>query len=221
VEKVVANSRFIKEAILRQYNVSADDVSVVYPPVDADTGKIDCSDKDSSVVVSLGRFEPLKRQMEQIEIAAELPEMQFYICGFVNKPSYYAKCEDIVKKRGLKNVFLRPNVEFDELRRILARARFFIHSLRNEPFGITAVQGIAEGCIPVVHDSGGQMETVPIQVLRYQNKVDAIRKLRELANWSEAELNEISQQLQRNLVQFSSEQFNQEFGRILDEKLIT
>jgi glycosyltransferase involved in cell wall biosynthesis len=50
---------------------------------------------------------------------------------------------------------------------IMHQSRYFLHALIDEPFGITAVQAIAAGCMPIVHDSGGQREVVPYTSLRY------------------------------------------------------
>ena len=50
--------------------------------------------------------------------------------------------------------------------------------MRNEPFGITTVQAIAAGCIPIVPDSGGQREIVGNASLRYSGLDDVPKVIR-------------------------------------------
>jgi glycosyltransferase involved in cell wall biosynthesis len=54
---------------------------------------------------------------------------------------------------------------------------FYTHSV-SEPFGITTVQGIATGCIPIVHNSGGQIEIVEDELLRYNNEAEIPEKIK-------------------------------------------
>src|SRR2546426_9894797 len=43
---------------------------------------------------------------------------------------------------------------------LLGRAMAYVHCAENEHFGITIVEAMAAGCVPVVHDSGGPREIV-------------------------------------------------------------
>jgi glycosyltransferase involved in cell wall biosynthesis len=51
-----------------------------------------------------------------------------------------------------------------KLRDVLARAKIYVHCARNEHFGISIVEAMAAGCVPVVHDSGGPREIVTDEV---------------------------------------------------------
>jgi glycosyltransferase involved in cell wall biosynthesis len=48
-----------------------------------------------------------------------------------------------------------------------------------EHFGITVAQAIAHGCVPIVHDSGGQVELVTNPALRFSSRGDLPRIIRE------------------------------------------
>jgi glycosyltransferase involved in cell wall biosynthesis len=48
-----------------------------------------------------------------------------------------------------------------------------------EHFGISVAQAIAHGCIPIVHDSGGQVELVTDAALRFRYHGDVPRILRD------------------------------------------
>jgi glycosyltransferase involved in cell wall biosynthesis len=72
--------------------------------------------------------------------------------------------------RGLR-VYLHPNIGFEELRDIYRRASIYWHATgygqlaakhpgKQEHFGITTVEGMSAGAVPVVINSGGQRESV-------------------------------------------------------------
>ena len=76
--------------------------------------------------------------------------------------------QKVIDSLWLTNVHLVPDASEEERDKLLSSSTFFLHSLRSEPFGITTVQGIAAGCIPIVHNSGGQIEIVEDELLRYE-----------------------------------------------------
>ena len=204
-ETVVANSLFTRSAVLRNYLLDESDVSVVYPPVEVPRA-VGSSDKCSNLVSTLGRFSPEKRQLEQIEIASRLPDLQFSVMGFTGNSRYFQACVDVVRSRGIANVTLLPDLSYSEAQGILRASTYFLHSVRNEPFGITSVQAIAAGAIPIVHDSGGQREIVPIGSLRYATIDQAVRLLDQLSK-EPARHEELRRGLVANAQNFSSAAF--------------
>jgi len=130
-----------------------------------------------------------------------MPQIPFHIVGFAGNNPYYQQCSQYVKKRRLKNVHLHPDAPFDEMLSLLHGSRYFLHTLINEPFGITAVQAIAAGGLPIVHDSGGQRETVPDVRLRYRHLDEVPDILTALENLSAAEKQALVQKLQRHVAE--------------------
>ncbi len=168
---IVCNSKFTRSAVKQEYNVPYD-MLVVYPPVRI--GKFsNRSQERARAIVTVGRFGPEKRQLEQLKLAQQLPEIQIHIVGFVSNPSYYDDCKLYAEEHTLTNVHLHPGASFEEMVELLQDSKFFLHTLINEPFGITTVQAIAAGCLPIVHDSGGQREIVIDPDLRY-NRLDEV-----------------------------------------------
>jgi glycosyltransferase involved in cell wall biosynthesis len=53
---------------------------------------------------------------------------------------------------------------FDPPRKVyhqsLGEARAYVHLMQGEHFGITIVEAMSAGCVPIVHDSGGPREIV-------------------------------------------------------------
>jgi glycosyltransferase involved in cell wall biosynthesis len=173
---IICLSEFTRSALNQEYNLLSG-VPVIYPPVDIETFQNDQQERNRAVV-TVGRFGPDKRQLEQIKLAEQLPDIPFHIFGFVSNVSYYQQCIRYVEEQRLSNVYLHPDAPFEQMVASLQKSEFFLHTLINEPFGITAVQAAAAGCLPIVHDSGGQRETVLEPELRYQdlNEVPGILK---------------------------------------------
>jgi len=172
---IICNSEFSKQCFREVYHHYRDDISVIHPPVFIKLNK-EYSIKEDSVV-SIGRFSNTKGQLEQIKIAERLQNVNFHIVGFTNKKeNYYLKCYNYVKDNKVKNVFFHINASYEDKRDILKRAKIFLHTTEDEPFGITIVEGIMNGCLPIVSDSGGQKEIVFLDRLRY-TRIEEIREI--------------------------------------------
>ena len=168
-EQIACNSIFTYDSLKKVYPSLSDETRIVYPPVRLAQYRSKSGTREKSIV-TLGRFTVEKGQLEEIKLAQKLPDIKFHIMGFVQKPNYFNLCQQYVADHRLQNVFLHPNIAYDDMISILRSAKYFLHTLVNEPFGLSAVQAIAAGCLPIVHDSGGQKETVPLDDLRYQIK---------------------------------------------------
>jgi len=99
----------------------------------------------------------------------------------------------------------------------LTSATFFIHSLREEPFGITTVQGIGAGCLPIVHNSGGQREVVPYAELRYESEADIPELVHKLEK--SEQIADLRTALKAHVRSYSSEAFRDQFKSLLEQKL--
>ena len=73
---------------------------------------------------------------------------------------------------GGPGVAFHPNLDRRRLEGILASARVYLHSC-TEDFGISVVEGIAAGCVPIVPNNSAHPETVPFGELRYDTEEEA------------------------------------------------
>jgi glycosyltransferase involved in cell wall biosynthesis len=187
--KIIANSSYTKSIIERVYpEIRPSDISVLYPPIYPKEGSPDRKKRD--VVCTLGRFSLDKRQLEQIQIAERLPDLQFEIMGFVgdrNGRIYFNKCQNYVKDNRVTNVTLFPSLAYEEV-----------------------------DDKPVVHDSGGQREIVPIGALRFSNAAAAIDILKDTDRLDTGEIQRI---LRENIKRFEVNRFREQIFSILEEKL--
>ncbi|TMI31163.1 glycosyltransferase [Candidatus Bathyarchaeota archaeon] len=106
-------------------------------------------------------------------------------------------------------VFVNPNKEIYQ--ETLARSKIYLHLMRGEHFGITIVESMSAGCVPVVHDSGGPKEIVGGSGLRWQ-KEDDIPRLLAIADASYEAMSKLSMERAKA---FSREKFDKSFGEVL------
>ncbi len=214
-EKIVCNSNFTSQKVSEVYSLEISQLEVLYPPVEIPLTKQ--NSKLSNTVVSLGRFSEEKRQLEQIEIAKKLPELKFRILGFSGDGKYLQQCKEKVVKENLNNVEILADIDYKEIEKIMSESRFFIHNVRNEPFGISTVQAIGYGCIPVVHNSGGSREIVKNEKFLFHDSKECEMRFSELMKKSGSDLTQLLDEI--DLSSYSKEHFMQHFNEILKNYL--
>ncbi len=212
--KIVCDSEFTKENAKRMFDGN---YKVIYPPVQIKEFKDKVEGRSKKGIASTGSFSIEKNQMLQVEIAKEIPEIEFSICGKSKRmPSYFKKVKNEAKK--LTNVRLFPNISFEKLKEKLLKSLIFIHTSKNEPFGISTVEAIAAGCIPVVHNSGGQREVVPFKELRFKDKEEAVKIIKEILKWNEKKRQDYRKKLQKHIEKFDEKIFKDKIIDILKSK---
>jgi glycosyltransferase involved in cell wall biosynthesis len=168
---VLTNSEFSRKAIFKTFAV---DSTVLPPPVDVDIFRNRClgsNIRDDSILV-VSRFHPSKKIENAIHLAKLLRQNEVGICMNIvgNMPpdgiGYFNYLNDLVRHYGLEDLIrFENNVRFDRLLDLMCRSKVYVHPLPGEPFGISTVEGMSAGMIPVVPDIGGHTEFVPT---RYQ-----------------------------------------------------
>jgi glycosyltransferase involved in cell wall biosynthesis len=164
---VLTNSEFSRKAIFKAFGVNS---LVLGPPVDVDifrSASLGSDMRDDSILV-ISRFDPSKKIENAIHLAKLLCQNKIgtsmNIVG--NMPSdgvgYFSYLSNLVRHYGLeKYVRFEINVRFDRLLDLMRKSKVYFHPLPGEPFGISTVEAMAAGIIPVVPDIGGHTEFVP------------------------------------------------------------
>jgi glycosyltransferase involved in cell wall biosynthesis len=208
----VTNSKFTRSVAIRTYPLDSGLVHVVYPPASSHAGMAQLSRE--RLVLSVGGFHPDKRQLEQIDLARQIPDAQFLIVGSVRSQRYFEACRNAALS--VPNVTLVADASPAVVEDALLRAKVFLHTKENEHFGISTVEGILHGCIPVTHDSGGQREVVPDPNLRFRDASEAIFILRgALAGEFDKQL----PSLQAYALQFGEAAYAARMSPLIDELL--
>ena len=212
---IIVNSEFSRKAIQKAYGIPIEDCSVFYPPI-AIKNKLNKNNeiKKLNTVISVGRFGKDKNQFQQIKIAEKLPHLKFIICGYTSNEvsmNYYNYCESYIKKNNIQNVLLKKNASSSELEKIHSASQFFLHTMREEPFGISTVEAILNGCIPVVHNSGGSAEIVRKEQLLYSDISDATNKLKLVCNMNQNHQSQLINELKNGIKKYDELNFKNSF----------
>ncbi len=176
----VINSIFTKNLFYEAHNLLLD---VIYPSNQFKKKEV-CLKLKENKVVYFSRILPYKKPDLVLKLASSNPTMDFIIMGGVNKENetYFKELQSEIFKLSLKNIQFVINPNKSIVERILIESKFYFFPASNEHFGITTVEAILCGCIPFVHNSGGQIEIVPYEELRfeYENFVEKFDYLRSL-----------------------------------------
>src|SRR3990167_3008417 len=176
VSKVFCNSYFTKSFIDKQLGI---DSLVIYPPVDLHPKKV----KKENIILHVGRFRVMdmttgvkdyKKQNVMVDalkkMSNKMPGWRFVLAVGVREDDK-ADFDTLTKKtKGYPIEFL-VNKTNDELWDIYSRAKIYWHAsgygedLEKHPefaehFGISTVEAMGAGVVPVVFNAGGQKEIV-------------------------------------------------------------
>lgn len=162
----VFNSRFTKDIIERSWQIKGE---VLYPPVSVQMFKRAPKKKQ---IVSVGRFVSAKKQDVLINVFKDLVDnnmlggWKLYLIGSTGDDNKYL---DYLKGQvSSYDITLEVNVSLERLIKVYSEAPIYWHAMgfgendpeRFEHFGISTVEAMASGCIPIVINKGGQKEIV-------------------------------------------------------------
>ena len=96
----------------------------------------------------------------------------------------------------------------------LRNSKVYFHCRYDEPFGITVIEAIAAGCIPIVPNSSAHPETVPFAELRYkENCIDDARE--KLTSAINGKFDYLIPKLQNHIMQFDEKNFQANLFKLL------
>ena len=171
---VITNSQYTARMVRED---TGHESTVIYPGVDI--GKFRAKDQTKrSGVASVGTFAERKRYGLTCDVMTRL-KLPYTIMGQMRDSKKQAH-HDMLRAK-YPSVQLMPNVSAKEMRDKLCSTKVYLHA-NIEDFGISVVEAIAAGCVPVVPDAGGTKETVPVSDLWYMpNDLNAMREKIERA----------------------------------------
>ncbi len=130
---------------------------LIYIPIEY-AGNIDLSKKDKNLVISIGRIDIRKNYEVLLKIADKLINFRFIIAGALNRgdEEYY---NNLIKNKP-DNVEIRANIDEHDKIVLLKKASIYIHLNRREHYGISILEAMSYGLVPVVPESGGPWEDI-------------------------------------------------------------
>ena len=204
---VLANSQYTAQAIreIKQINPQ-----VLYPPLISsiyDKPKSSYPIPRDNIVVTVSRISPEKK-LETVPNIAHLTSngIKFLIVGLLYSKQTLNSIKRSIERFEIENrVKILLNVSRDHLQEILLKSKVYLHPTVGEHFGISIVEAMASGCIPIVHNSGGPREFIP-KDFRYQSLEEAAKKI-------EKAMFECSPQKSRQMIQISNRFHEKHFSK--------
>lgn len=132
-------------------NLNPRSIKYIFTPV-SKFYDIDFSEKEG-VVLTFGRINAEKGLDLLLNVANNMKDVKFVMAGAVNKgdESYATYLEE----RAPPNLKVLRNPSEEEKRKLYKKAKIYLHTRKNEPYGVTVAEAVSNGCIPVVPESGG------------------------------------------------------------------
>ena len=132
---------------------------VVNPPVESNwiTAQVSCRRRKNSVI-TISRFRSAKNLEIIPKIASYVKDCEFVVIGIADEES--EQClKELFEEIGRLGVQQRVRVFRNRAHGFtlsaLSTAKIFLHTQRTEAFGMSIVESMAAGCIPVVPRTGG------------------------------------------------------------------
>ncbi len=134
---------------------------------------------ERSGILCVGRFEPLKNQLSVIRATQNWDEQITFVGDpAANNPAYYRKC----KSEAGRNHHFRPHSSLEALQMLYRSHKVVIVPSHFETFGLTALEGLSQGCNVVLSGYAGASECLKEHaVLIEPNSIDSIKEGLKLA----------------------------------------
>jgi glycosyltransferase involved in cell wall biosynthesis len=164
---VLTNSEYSRKTILNAFNV---DAKILYPPVDVSSFReaaLDSNQREDIIIV-ISRIAPDKQIENAIEVARMMRSRGIgkgmIIAGNLHRydHQYYQQLKNMIADYDLPDyISLQTNISFNKLLQLMQWAKVYFHPRIDEHFGISIVEAMASGLVPVVSNIGGHIEFVP------------------------------------------------------------
>jgi GT2 family glycosyltransferase len=176
----IVYSRFVRDhllAELEKQEMKAIPIEILHPPIRAIARNNAAKQK---MILNVGRFfsgEHEKKQLVLVEtfkklISDGLNGYELHLAGGVQPgPQHFAYFEKIQKAGEGFPVYLHPDISYEELFRLYQSASIYWHATgygvspetspeKHEHFGMTTVEAMSAGCIPICINTAGQREII-------------------------------------------------------------
>jgi len=234
ISNVVCNSEFTAKF---QKNIYKNKVLVLYPPVDID--KFTADSKKENIILSVGRFDNiLNAKKQEILIEAfkslindeKIANWKLVLAGgSLSDPSKNSYLQYLQKMAKKLPISFMVNPSFQELQDIYSKSKIYWHAAgfgvdenthpeNTEHFGITVVEAMSSGLVPVVIAKGGIPEIVEdgVDGFLWSSQEELILKTKNLINNPQT-IENMSKQSVLNCQKFSKENFEKCLLKIIEE----
>ncbi len=172
----LCNSHYTLEWTRHYWGVSGE---VLYPSVSLPEGETTFDNKER-IILNVGRFFNDGHCKKQLELVKAFIALQYQSSRYRNwrlvlvgnvSPEHMAYFQAVKQAAAGYSINVFENLAFEKLQALYRKAAIYWHATgleedlrlypdRYEHFGITTVEAMGYGCVPVVINGGGQAETV-------------------------------------------------------------
>lgn len=234
---IITNSKFSKQAIEKIYGRDKINPTIIYPPVDIDKFKVLCHNSKSSnnpmkyhnAILVISRISPTKHIENAIEIGKNLKEnknvhnydMTIVGSTISDNQDYLEILNNLIEKYHLKdNIKIKPDVSFKELQKLVQKSSIYIHPTQNEPFGISIVEAMSAGLIPITPNIGGETEFVPLNY-QYQSIEHATEIIAQIiTNKDQNDLVNEREKISNSINNFSKQKYKENLRKVIEVLLL-
>jgi glycosyltransferase involved in cell wall biosynthesis len=191
-DKIVTISEFSKLWIKRYWGLQSE---VLYPTMD--TKKFAPAVHKKNRIIHVGRFFVTGHSKKQLDLVKlfvkmqnenQLSDWELHFVGSVHEgESHQHYFNQVQHQAEGYPVHFHTDISSDELKKLLSEAKIYWHAtgldedeerqpILFEHFGITTVEAMASGCVPVVINAGGQKEIVTKESGFLWNTREELRK---------------------------------------------
>lgn len=221
---VVCNSNFTKKSIDETFGITSE---VLYPPVDVENFK---PGKKENIILGVGRFfAPMhpKKQEEMIQAFIKMKsDWQLVLIGGVFGENSRKSVTDLKKIANGYNIKIITDSTLDVLKDYYSRAKLFWHAAgfgedlkrypeKAEHFGMSTVEAMAAGCVPIVFAGGGQIEIVNEKNGFLWKTIDELESKTQQLILDNILMGKLSKQAILDAKNFSKEKFFQNLNEII------
>lgn len=230
VKKVICNSEYTKSFIDKTFGIKS---RVLYPPVNMLDSK---NIKKENVILTVGRYQPYDDRTDFKKLSFMASAFNKFSTRAKNwkmkmivslKPEYEDEFKSNVEKYSTEKIEIIKNCNFNDIQHAYKSSKIYWHAAgfgedidknpeRAEHFGISTVEAMSAGCVPIVINMGGQREIVANNVNGYLWNNE-----KELLDYSEKIIKEerlfekLSLEAKRISAKFSKENFSKELSSII------
>lgn len=230
-DQLFTYSRYTSSWITKRWHIRS---KVLYPPVELCSASTRVRKKKQ--ILSVGRFfegEHSKRQDILIDAYMSLsPEIRdewsLHLVGGVygvGGKAYFEKISTRAKSGA--NIFLHPNISAAELKGLYCESTVYWHAAgykrkSNQPgkaehFGMTTVEAMSYGCVPMAYKDGGQVEIInDTNGVLWKDISELVAKTQDIINTNK--IDSLSRRARFDSLQYSPEIFEEKFRQLIKGK---